>query len=940
MSPRQRMRAACALGLALVLSHAAHATPTTDVVDIDLAALIAEAARTPERFAVDVAHAISSDKDGEWTTEGSSATWRYGVRIPTAVSLSFHATRFALPAGATLTVHAGDSSYLYRASDLHGATFWSRISKGDTLDFELAVAVTDRARVALDLASFQVGFRGLNESVQDNPQYTRWRIQTLGGTANASCVQNYACNITPNNAGPGRAAVAVFVRNIGACSGTLLNNVTGDNTPYVLTARHCQNPTVGGAPPAAPEDISVYWNALTPCGQPLNSVYYSNATVQSGLTTVVEQEDIWLLLLDQSPVISDAYFAGFDATGASVVGGYTMHHAIERTKQLTNWFGQAFSESNVFPSLGGRYTSHFWETVQSQGTIGPGASGSALFDQNDHVVGALSLGGGLADESGWVQCPSVTPTAPNGHNSIGYFTQLAAAWNSTADTSSATGARTLKSVLDPEDSGMMVVDGAAALSGVTFAGSAHSLLITDTLSLDWNAPGATSCMASGGVAGDGWTGTLAAQGEKGLRESADGVVTYMIACAFSGGRVAKARVVVTWLPPTPYVNLISDRRDAWTTRPVKLTWGSNQSSCSITGGSTSLANLGPSGSTTVTEAIPANVTYTLSCGSGTRVAQTTVGPLSFTAPSVQFTAGAADRRPSTTNLLRWRTGAETCTSSGGGPDDGWEGQQRSPDSSFLAFARTPGTYTYTLTCMSGALSAQASVAFTVRDVPAYATLTTSTATIGVGQDFTVSWKSNVSSCQAVEDTSLSLIPTTGSFDEGSAVIKLNTPGTHTFVLRCVSSGIESAPVIVTAVAMPTVEMKVDNANLLQGQAFNITWVTGSVASCTASGGGADSTAWSGDVGTTGSTRRFNATNVGSFTYSVACVGVVTGSTAQGAVTVTVSAPVSQGAPFGGGGSGGGGGGGALNWISLLGLALFAASRVLRAGARAYSTMSL
>ena len=833
-----------------MFSFAAHATPQADVVDTDLAALIADATQTPERFAVDVAHAVSTDTKGEWTSDGASATWRYSVRIPSALSLSFHATRFVLPASATLAVKSIDAIDVYRAADLHGATLWSRISKGDTLDFELVVAAADRAQVALDIASFQVGFRDLNSS--------RWKAQALAGTANSNCVQNYACNITANNAGPGRASVAVFVRNIGACSGTLLNNARGDNTPYILTARHCQNRTIGGAPPAAPEDISVYWNALTPCGQALNSVYSSTAVVQTGLTTVVEQEDLWLLLLDQSPLVSDAYFAGFDATGASVIGGYTVHHGVSRTKQLVSWFGQAFIDAGKFSSLGNRYTSHFWETVNARGNIGPGASGSALFDQNDRVVGALSLGSTTTDDSGWDQCPAASPLAPNGHNALGYFTELAAAWNSTADTTSSTGTRTLKSVLDPDNSGVLIVDGVAASQGLTFTGSAHSLQISSTLSLDWNAPGATSCTASGGAAGDGWSGALDARGHRQIRESAEGAVTYMIACALAGGRIANARVVVTWILPPPTASLMADRFEAWTTRPVTLTWSSNQSPCWIAGGSTSLRNLASSGTVTVTETVPTKVMYTLSCGSGSRLAQAMQGEVSFTAVGIEFAQKASERRLGMFNTLWWHTGAETCTSSGGAPNDGWAGRQRDANATFLAIGATPGAFTYTLTCTSGALAARASVTFTVSDSPPYATLTASATTVDAGQDVTVSWKSNISSCSPEYDEHIAITPVTGTADEGTGSLRFSDAGTHVLKLRCPGTPpLESTPVTLTVLSAPSV------------------------------------------------------------------------------VVSTGPAPSSSSTS-----EGGAGGGGALNWVSLLGLALFALHRLTRGRARDYSTTSL
>ena len=165
----------------------------------------------------------------------------------------------------------------------------------------------------------------------------------------------------------------LIVIEVTQCSGTLLNNVTGDNTPYVLAAHHCENGVPGGGAPENAASLVVYWDATSACGADLGSIYDPGVAAQMGATTVVEQQDAWLVQLNSSPVVGDAQFAGFDASGAAVQGGYTVHHALGYNKQFTQWFGQAYptQEDHV---LGTGYLSHFLETVNQLGNIGPGAS--------------------------------------------------------------------------------------------------------------------------------------------------------------------------------------------------------------------------------------------------------------------------------------------------------------------------------------------------------------------------------------------------------------------------------------------------------------------------------------------------------------------------------------------------------------------------------------
>jgi hypothetical protein len=76
--------------------------------------------------------------------------------------------------------------------------------------------------------------------------------------------------------------VTLVIANTGLCSGVLLNNVAGDGTPYVLTARHCENGNADGGDPSAASGVSAYFDAVTPCGQLLASIFDTETAVLSG----------------------------------------------------------------------------------------------------------------------------------------------------------------------------------------------------------------------------------------------------------------------------------------------------------------------------------------------------------------------------------------------------------------------------------------------------------------------------------------------------------------------------------------------------------------------------------------------------------------------------------------------------------------------------------
>ncbi len=985
------------------------------------------------QFAVLVPHTVSTTTGGTWSTAAGVATWNYAVQVPTAISLSFHANRSSLPPSAVLVVRGASTTTRYKARDLNRGEIWSRIQPGDALQFELSVPAIDRRKVALNLISLQAGYRAIGAGVQDHPYYRHLKEQEAQASGNSSCVTNYECQVTPGNTPPGAATVGVVIEGLYQCSGALINDVPQDNTPHLLTARHCETGKLGGGNPGAASSVTVYWDAITPCGSTLGSLYDSSTPMQTGAQTLVEQEDAWLLLLDENPIVSDAQLAGFDASGGSVQGGYTIDHAEGADKQYAGWFGQAAAvqESGV---LGVTYLSDFWETVNAVGNIGPGASGSGLFDQNNHLVGSLTLGRTTSDPSGYGSCPVTNPPIPNGSNGMADFTSLAAVWKSTADTTSKTGNATLQSVLDPGNTGTLVT-ASVPVANIQLNTSTFISTLGTPLDLTWSAPNATQCNASGGIAGDGWTGQLPASGVQSVMETTSTFVTYLLSCTYPAGQTAKTTVTIDWVGLTPVAQL-SAPYALWVTRPATLSWTSNVTPCSITGGGLSLSNLPASGTTTTTQASPSDVTYTLTCGPANNqssVSQTVL----YVTPSLVLEQTGSDRILGQTYELQWLTYADGCVPSGGAPGDGWAttaffDPANAPVSEFFPTVTTLGTYTYTLTCSSGALSVQQSVTATFENNPPYVTASLSPTTVTFSNSpadyVTVSWNSNMSTCipnvlVALTDPlripyqaqasgtfgpaasgafpisvtcalpgnnptrvtstpitlnvlpppapteTFSISPTSvaqgqsftvswsstnstycegtggipnigwnsnGAFALGPSGTFTYTPGgpgqvgQFTFGITCES--IDSSAVSPTSTqAQLTVQaltstLTASASNITIGNSFTLTWSSSGATGCTASGGGANGSPWSGPIAASGTITQ-TASESGSFTYTLTCTGDGYSATPQ-QVTINVSASSSSGSGSGSGSgsSGKSGGGGSISWIELVLLAGLSALR--------------
>jgi hypothetical protein len=936
---RQRDRQLSSLGAILFIlfalvefqaSLAQSGASAVEVVQVNLDRLIDAAAKDRNRFAVDIPHVINASQAGmgTWSVTRGVATWRYSVRVPTAVSLSFHAGNIFLPPSAQLRVLGGGSTYIYSAKDTNKRQLWSRISKGDSLTMELTVAPKERRSVVLQIASMQAGYRGFGHAVPDHPYYVRLRKQAMAAST-SSCIVNYECDVTAANTAPGQATVALIVGNAFQCSGTLINDVPHDGKPYVLTARHCENGQPGGGYPGAAANVVVYWDATSPCGSALGTLYDPGIVTQQGATTVVEQQDAWLLLLTLPPAASDAYLAGFDATGGVIQGGYTIHQSLSNDKQFTAWNGQAIAQTVAAnTSLSVSFTSNFWDVVNLTGTFGPGASGSALFDQHNRVVGSLSLGnqsGATAD--GYLQCPLSPPPSPTPQNALAFFTSLAAVWNSTSDPTGS--ASTIQQVLDPNNTATLVVDSISGPATVRLTPSQLAAGIDATITLSWSAVGASSCTASGGTTGDGWSGAQSASGNQPIEEITTGAVTYGISCTYPDGRQSTDQVTVTWLTSSPVASVFAPAV-VWAGGSWPLTWSTNVPPCQLTVGSTTQTLPGNSGTITVTQSTPGNYDYHFTCGNGSPPVTGDVS-VDVIAPSIVLDPSTTDLRLGQGLGMRWYSLANSCTTGGGTPNDGWSGTQVAGGNGLLYFLPANlGTYTYTVNCVQGPISAQASVTVTVENNPPYATLSVSSNVIVIGQTVAVSYKSNMMGCIMAQDAvgkqpqGVFLISGMGGDSEGTNTYTGEGVGASQFTFNCQGENntgppaVSATPLTVTVQQAMTASISAP-ATAATGTPFTVVWQTVGATSCSASGGGADGTSWSGSVTLPSGQKSITPTVTGNFNYTLMCVGQIPSDTmtVRAAVNVTASSPSS-----GDSGSGSGrGGGGAFDGLALGILAL-------------------
>ena len=396
------------------------------------------------RVSVDRAVDIAPDRRNQGVLRDLGAAgqlWRVAIHVDGATDLRLGFDRFDLPADATLFVLAANEPFIgpYTAADRGpDGSLWLPPIGGDALTLEVHVPAGTRLDGnSLHLSMVGAGYR--NVTAKDG-------AVLLGAGQSGICNVDVVCPLGDPYRDEIRAVAKFYYQSGGGtylCTGTLLNNMRQDFTPYFLTANHC----ISTASEAA--SMTLFWNYQSPsCGQHGGANQNDN-TQTGGATLMARRADVDFSLVKLNslpPEEFNVYYAGWDATGDQPAGSIGIHHPSGWVKAITE-DNNGITSMNSCIGTGG-VNSH-WRTGQpySQGTTEGGSSGSLILvpsgDSTGHdrlVIGILS--GGSADCSG---------SLPNsGYDCYG---KVSVAWDGSA------AASRLKDWLDPDGTGAMTLPG-------------------------------------------------------------------------------------------------------------------------------------------------------------------------------------------------------------------------------------------------------------------------------------------------------------------------------------------------------------------------------------------------------------------------------------------------------------------------------------------------
>ncbi|MEQ8705396.1 MAG: hypothetical protein RIC19_15820 [Phaeodactylibacter sp.] len=381
------------------------------------------------RVAAPVVADIGLDNSGTWEAHADgSATWTCTVTVPGALGLGFIYDQFYLPPGSQLEMFSPEedrkATYTFQDNQPTGH-FFSGFTKGATAQLVYREPAHARQQGRIHIRRVDYGYR----------QSPNRSVLNFGFGSSLDCHPNANCDEGADFRDIQRSVcriVMVLEEGTGYCSGTLINNTAEDETPFVLSAFHCDE---GYTPLYGMWRFDFNYESEN-CGNPSTEPAFQSLMGCQRRASRRESDFVLFELVNNLPPNFEAYFAGWDRRPTAPPSGVMFHHPSGDIKKLS-----AFDQAQVHPSsinwqAGATPPNHHFDVDFSLGTFEQGSSGSALFDSTGKIRGQLHGGFNGCD------------------NTNAYYGRLTLSWDE-----GTTSATRLMDWLDPADTGADTLGG-------------------------------------------------------------------------------------------------------------------------------------------------------------------------------------------------------------------------------------------------------------------------------------------------------------------------------------------------------------------------------------------------------------------------------------------------------------------------------------------------
>ena len=394
--------------------------------------------------------------EGQWENlANGDRIWRLRIQSRDALGLAVFYDSFYLPPGSTLHMYDGDRSQVIgaytSANNPKSGKFWTGFTRGSStvLEYFEPRAVRDQGKLHIFRVDYAYHSDNFKVALRSSA------LMDFGFGTSDACNNNINCTegqaYQQEKKGICRILM-VLEEGTGFCTGNLINNTSGDHTPYVLSAFHCQD---GFTPEYEFWRFDFNYES-SDCSNPDREPAFQSI-LGSQLRAGRQSNDFLLVeLLNQIPNSFDTYFFGWDRSSTAPQDATLIHHPKGDIKKISTSSGgvQIFNRAINWNNDVTTPANHHFDATFDDGSFEVGSSGGALIDENRRIVGQLHGGNAACD------------------NAQAFFGRLALSWEGGGSASTR-----LKDWLDPNDSGAMTTDGEVNqnMEGITVGG----IVLTD-----------------------------------------------------------------------------------------------------------------------------------------------------------------------------------------------------------------------------------------------------------------------------------------------------------------------------------------------------------------------------------------------------------------------------------------------------------------------------
>lgn len=386
-------------------------TPRVLPIDFDVKTLLREDSLdaltgVPMRLGIVIPASFDLMSDGQTQTLASGQDIQLlAIQAPNAIATMLYYDEFYIPDGGRLFIYNADKTSVLGAytgsTNPLGKEFATELLPGD--EFVMEYVFTSGNNKAepprIRIGGVMYGYNYLD----------RYKTGSLrvGYKDSGACEVNVNCpeGDTWQNHKKGVARIITRIGNGSYyCTGSLVNNTSGNVIPYFLTAYHCFN--VSQSATASYSTMLFYFHYEMSGCETVGSEPASQT--MTGAQLLAESDinggsDGALLRLTQNiPESYDVFYNGWDNSSNAPLSGTGIHHPSGDVKKISTYTNRAtsatwYGDNNSEGASGAHWKVIFSPTANGHGVTEGGSSGSPLFNTEGLIVGTLSGGSSECD---------------------------------------------------------------------------------------------------------------------------------------------------------------------------------------------------------------------------------------------------------------------------------------------------------------------------------------------------------------------------------------------------------------------------------------------------------------------------------------------------------------------------------------------------------------